>query len=262
MVTTAQSLRARISGGDMSLGAFANLGSAMTAELLGRAGYDWIILDLEHGLLTEQTLLHSMQAVEASGAAAVIRVEEGTRLRIGRALDLGARALMVPRVESAEEAARVVSYSRYPPTGIRGVALPTRGAGYGELTHTDAAAAHEGICLMLQIESAEAVEAAPQIAALDGVDVLFVGPTDLTHSLGVPGDVSHARYRAAVDRVARAAADHGKQAGVLLWSLDQLAQYVDAGYRVIAAGSDGGFVAASARVLVADFRSRVGGSGR
>src|SRR5688500_9476636 len=228
----------------------------MAGELLGRAGYDWLILDLEHGLLTESTLLHALHAVDATPAAAVVRVEEGTRLRIGRALDLGAGALMVPRVESAEETRRIVEYVRYPPLGIRGVALPTRGAGYGALGHAGVATAHEEICLMIQIESAQAVEAAPDIAAIDGVDVLFVGPTDLSHSLGVPGRISDQTYRDALERVGRAATDNGKAAGVLLWSLDDLPPYADAGYRVICAGSDGGFVAAAARALVADFRSR------
>lgn len=253
------SLRARIRAGETVLGAFLNLGSPVTAELLGDAGYDWLILDLEHGALTEATLLASLHAVGATAAEAVVRVEEGTRLRIGRALDLGAPALMVPRVESVEEAARIVSYVRYPPHGIRGVALPTRGAGYGTLGHAGVADAHAETCLMLQVESGAALEAAAHIAAIDGVDVLFVGPTDLTHSLGIPGAIDHAAYRAAVERVGRAASDSGKAAGVLLWSLDELPGYVDAGYRVIAAGSDGGFVASAARALVADFRARLSG---
>jgi 2-keto-3-deoxy-L-rhamnonate aldolase RhmA len=251
--------RARIRDGESMLGGFANLGSALTAELLGRAGYDWVILDLEHGLLSETTLLSSLHAVEANGATPVVRVEEGTRLRIGRVLDLGARALMVPRVDSAEDAARVVGYTRYPPTGARGVALPTRFGGYGTLSHADVGQAHEDICLMIQVESEQAVDAAPETAAIDGVDVLFVGPTDLSHSLGIPGDIGHPRYRNAIERIGRAAADHGKQAGVLVWSLDDMPAYVDAGYRVIAAGSDGGFVATSARALVKDFRTRFSG---
>lgn len=255
-MTEGTSLRSRIRAGDILVGAFANLGSPMTAELLGDAGYDWVILDLEHGLLTEATLLQSLHAVEATGSAPVVRVEEGTRLRIGRALDLGARAVMVPRVDSAEDAARIVSYVRYPPTGTRGVALPTRFGGFGRMSHADVARAHDEICLMIQVESLQALEAAPETAAIDGVDVLFVGPTDLSHALGIPGDIAHPRYRDAVERIGRAAADHGKQAGVLAWSLDDAQPYLDAGYRVIAVGSDGGFVAGAARSLVADFRAR------
>lgn len=253
------SLRARIRAGETTLGAFCNLGSALTAELLGRAGYDWLILDLEHGALTEAELIASLQAVDATPATAVVRVEEGTRLRIGRALDAGARALMVPRVESAADAERIVSWVRYPPTGVRGVALPTRGAGYGELGHAGVAGFHEEICLMLQVESEQALADAARIAAVDGVDVLFVGPSDLSHSLGVGGDIEHARYAEALARVGQAAAEAGKAAGVLLWSLDDLDRHVALGYRVIAAGSDGGFVTNAARALVTEFRARVAG---
>jgi 4-hydroxy-2-oxoheptanedioate aldolase len=162
----------------------------------------------------------------------------------------------VPRVESAAEAARIVSFTRYPPAGGRGVALPTRGAGYGELTHAGVATAHEQVTLMIQIEGRSALAEAEAIAALDGVDVLFVGPTDLSHALGVPGDLAAPAYTDAVARVGRAAANHGKRAGVLLWSLDQLAAYQAAGYTVIAVGSDGAALAAAARRVSAEFSQR------
>ncbi|CAN5779550.1 2-dehydro-3-deoxyglucarate aldolase [soil metagenome] len=258
--TSAQpSLRRRILDGELVVGSFLNLGSPMAAELCGRAGFDWLVLDMEHGVLTEAGLLHMLQAVESTPAAAVVRVEEGTRLRIGRALDFGAPALMIPRVESVEQAAEIVNYVRYPPLGTRGVALPTRGAGYGASTHGDVARAHEETALFIQIESAQAAEAAADIAALDGVDVLFVGPTDLTHALGVPGDITAPAYAEAVTGVARAAAQHGKAAGVLLWALDDLGPDQDAGYSFFAVGSDGGYVASAARGLAAAFRERVSG---
>jgi 2-keto-3-deoxy-L-rhamnonate aldolase RhmA len=255
----ADTLRRRIARGETTLGTFINLGSPIAAELAGNAGFDWLVIDLEHGAVTEAGLLHMLQAVAATPAEAVVRVEEGTRLRIGRAMDFGARALMVPRVDSADHARQIVRYVRYPPSGTRGIALPTRFAGYGRLTHADVATAHEEVTLMIQVESAAAVEAAPEVAAIDGVDVLFVGPTDLSHDLGVPGDIKSARYREAVARVGRAASDAGKQAGVLLWSLDDLPLYADSGYRVICFGSDGGWVAQSARRSVSEFRERVGG---
>lgn len=248
--------RRRVQRGETLLGMFINLGSPMAAELCGRAGYDWLLLDMEHGALTEAGLLNMLQAVDSTPATPVVRVEEGTRLRIGRALDFGAPALMIPRVESAAEASRIVSYVRYPPTGVRGVALPTRGAGYGELTHADVATAHEGICLFIQIEGRGALAEVGAIAAIDGVDVLFVGPSDLSHSLGVPGNLVDRTFLDAVDRVSRAAATHRKAAGVLLSSVDQLPRYVDAGYRVIAIGSDGAHVAGAARTTARAFRER------
>ncbi|HWH24562.1 MAG TPA: aldolase/citrate lyase family protein [Candidatus Limnocylindria bacterium] len=255
------SLRRRVQAGETTLGCFLNLGSPMAAELCGHAGYDWLIVDLEHGATTEATLLAMLHAVAATPAEAVVRVEEATRLRIGRALDFGARALMVPRIDTVEQVERAASYVRYQPAGARGVALPTRGAGYGTLGHAGVATAHDDICLFVQIESGAALEAAPEIAAVEGVDVLFIGPADLSHALGTPGDITSAAYREAVSFVGAAAASAGKAAGVLLWSLEELPMYIEAGYRAFALGSDGGFVAAAARGLVADFRGRLAQAG-
>lgn len=253
------SFRARVLAREPVLGTFLNIGSPMAAELYGQARLDFLIVDMEHGAVTDASLLPMLHAVGSSGAQAVVRVEEGTRLRVGRALDFGARGLMVPRVDTVEQARQVVSFVRYPPTGTRGVALPSRFAGYGRLTHADVATAHEQVALFVQVESRRALDAVEEVAALDGVDVLFVGPTDLTHDLGVPGDIRSAEYADAVARVGRAAADNGKAAGVLLWSWDDLPLYRDAGYSVLAVGSDGSTIAASARQLVSEFEQRLGG---
>jgi 2-keto-3-deoxy-L-rhamnonate aldolase RhmA len=139
---------------------------------------------------------------------------------------------------------------------VRGIALPTRGAGYGTMTHADVAIAHEKITLMIQIEGPPAVDQAAEIAAIDGVDVLFVGPTDLSHALGTPGEITSPEYRNAIERVGKAADAHGKAAGVLLWNLDQLDQYADLGYTVMCIGSDGGYIAAGARGAAQGFRHR------
>jgi 2-keto-3-deoxy-L-rhamnonate aldolase RhmA len=256
-VLAADSLRARIHAREPLLGSFLNLGSPLAGELYGDAGFDFLVADMEHGALTEAGLLHMLHAIASTAATAVVRVEEGTRLRIGRALDFGAGALMVPRVDTLEHAREIVRFVRYPPGGTRGIALPTRFAGYGRLTHAAVAAAHEDVALFIQVESQAALDSVEQVAALDGVDVLFVGPTDLSHALGVPGDISSAIYRAAVERVGRAAADNGKAAGVLLWTLDDLPPYREAGFTVLAVGSDGSTIASTARGLAAEFRERL-----
>lgn len=253
----AGSLRARVLAREPLLGTFLNMGSPVAAELYGDAGLDFAIVDMEHGATTEASLMPMLHALGGSACAPVVRVEEGTRLRVGRALDFGARALMVPRVDTLEHAREIVRFVRYPPTGTRGIALPTRFARYGRLTHADVATAHEDVTLMIQVESRSALDAVDDVAALDGVDVLFVGPTDLSHALGVPGAIGSPEYRAAVERVGRACAEHGKAAGVLLWSWDDLALYRDAGYTVLTVGSDGSTIAAASRKLVADFRERL-----
>jgi 2-keto-3-deoxy-L-rhamnonate aldolase RhmA len=258
-VSDRSSLRARILAREPLLGTFLNMGSSVAAELYGEAGLDFAIVDMEHGATTDASLLPMLHALGGTGAEAVVRVEEGTRLRVGRALDFGARALMVPRVDDLEHAREIVRFVRYPPSGTRGIALPTRFARYGRLTHADVASAHDDVALFIQVESQSALDACEQVAALDGVDVLFVGPTALSHALGVPGDIRADDYRRAIERVGRACADAGKAAGVLLWSWDDLALYSDAGYTVLAVGSDGSTIASAARRLVSDFAERLGG---
>ena len=151
-----------------------------------------------------------LMAVESTGAAAMVRTQSGERLRIGRALDQGATGIMIPRMQSAAEVAEAVTFLRYPPTGVRGVALRTRGAGLGTVAHADVGQINDRIVGIVQIESVGALDEADAIAATDGVDVLFVGPADLSHSLGVPGQFGHKTYLAALDTVVAACRAHGK----------------------------------------------------
>lgn len=252
-------LRQRIRDGETVLGTFLNLGSAVAAEICAAGGFDWLLVDLEHGAGTEADLLPQLQAIAGRGAAAIVRPERSDRLRISRALDLGADGVMLPRVDSAREASAAVRHLRYPPGGIRGVALMTRGAQYGAIAHAEVAGVNDELLCMVQIESPEAVAAAPAIAAVDGVDVLFVGPTDLTHTMGIPGRIEDPRYEEAITEVAGAAEEAGKAAGVLLWRLEDMERYVRLGYRFFAVSSDGAILAAGARALVRSFRERGAG---
>ena len=182
-------LHARLAAGETLYGAFAGLGSPVATEIMARSGFDWLIIDLEHGAGTESDLLASLHAMGATPAAALVRPQSGERLRIGRALDLGAHGIMVPRVDLPEQAREAISFMRYPPDGARGLALSTRGAGLGEQGHTQNPGGQRRVLGIIQIESRSAVDHAAEIAAIDGVDVLFVGPTDLSHSLGHPGQL-------------------------------------------------------------------------
>ena len=166
---------------------------------------------------------------------------------------------MVPRVDSAAFAQELIGYFRYPPTGTRGAALMTRGARFGAAGHDDLPAIHDRLVGIMQIESPRAVMAAPEIAAVDGVDVLFVGPTDLSHAMGIPGRVDEPAYHEAVAAVGRAARDAGKAAGVLLWNPDQYRRYADLGFTFLALGSDGSFVAAGAAAALGAMRNLVRG---
>src|SRR5829696_1322038 len=156
-MTTDRTLRARIVAGETLFGLFLDLGSPIAAEACARAGYDWLLVDLEHGATTEGDLLALLHAVEVGGATPIVRPQSGERLRIGRALDLGARGIMVPRLESAAEASEAVTFLRYPPAGVRGVALRVRGADLGAIGHADVSLVNDRIVGIVQIESAGAL---------------------------------------------------------------------------------------------------------
>lgn len=246
--------RRRVLGGETLFGLFLDLSSPASAELCGRAGYDWLLVDLEHGAGTEADLPAMLMAIESTGTAAMVRAQSGERIRIGRALDQGATGVMIPRMQSAAEVAEAVTFLRYPPAGVRGVALRTRGAGLGSVAHADVGQINDRIVGIVQIESAGALREADAIAATDGVDVLFVGPADLSHSLGVPGQFGHKTYLAALDTVVEACAKHGKSPGILLYDTAIVPRYVELGFRFMGIGADGALVSGGALAALAAVR--------
>jgi 2-dehydro-3-deoxyglucarate aldolase/4-hydroxy-2-oxoheptanedioate aldolase len=194
-------------------------------------------------------------AIAAGGPSVpLVRPQSGERIRIGRALDLGAAGIMVPRLESAAEAREAVTYLRYPPDGIRGVATRVRGAGLGAVGHGDVRRVSDRIVGIIQIESVGGLRDADEIAAIDGVDVLFVGPADLSHSLGIPGQFGHADYTAALDRVVAAARAHGKAAGILVYDPAVVPPLLERGFTFVGIGADAALVADGAKRTLAAVR--------
>jgi 4-hydroxy-2-oxoheptanedioate aldolase len=241
-------LRRRVLAGEPTIGVFVGLGAPAAAELVGRAGYDWAIVDLEHGMGSVSDLHAQLLAVQATPTTAIVRVPSVERLRIDRALDLGADGVMLPQVRSAAEARDGVSWMRYPPAGVRGVAVVTRGAGYGAVDHPALAArVNESLLGVFQVESPAAVAAADDLASIDGVDVLFVGPADLSHTMGIPGRFDDPDFVAALDRVVAACRQHGKAAGILLRDGASVGAAHAQGFRFLGVGSDVSFVIAGAR---------------
>ena len=246
-----RTLRARIHAGETTFGVWCGLGSPGAAELLGLAGYDWVVIDLEHGLATETDLVAHLTAVETTGAAALVRPPSGERLRIGRALDLGAAGIVVPRLDTAAEVKEAVTFLRYPPEGQRGVALLTRGARNGAVGHGAVSSVNRDIVGIVQVESPGAVKDARKFAATDGVDVLFVGPADLSHSLGVPGQFQHETYLRALQTVVEACRAEDKAAGILLYDPATFEAHLDLGFRFVGLGSDTSFVVNGAAAALA-----------
>lgn len=244
-------LKSRIRRGDLLIGVFSDLASPLAAELCGRAGFDWIVLDLEHGAATEGDLLALLYAVGSTPMAPFVRAQSAERLRVGRPLDLGAAGIMLPQLRTLAEVREAVSYLRYPPVGQRGVALRTRGAELGALGHADLArVVNERVVGVVQIENGALVDGAGEIASLDEVDVLFVGPADLSHGLGIPGQFGDQRYIDALGAVATAARGHGKAAGILIYDTAALPPLLELGFTFIGLGSEGSFVSSGAKAML------------
>jgi len=247
-------LRRRILAGETLIGAWDSLGSPGSAELMARAGLDWVVVDLEHGNATEAELLAHLTAIEVGGAAPLVRPQSGERLRIGRALDMGAAGVVVPRLDTIDQVREAVTFFRYPPQGQRGVALLTRGARLGTVNHAGVGALNQDIVGIVQIESPSAVDAAEEIAATDGVDVLFVGPADLSHSLGVPGQFANERYQDALRRVVAVCRANGKAPGILLYDHASFRPHLDLGFTFVGVGADISFVNEGVKAALAAAR--------
>jgi len=249
-------IRERVRAGEPTIGVWVGYGSALVAEDCGNAGFDWAVIDTEHGMGTEADVLGQLFALRGTTAAALVRVERSERLRIGRMLDLGAEGLVVPRLETAAEVREAISWMRFPPAGVRGVALGVRGQGVG---HDEIGLLNEKPLGVFQIESGLAVRNAAEIAAIDGVDVLFVGPADLSHSLGVPGRYDDPVFDDALRAVGLAAAGAGKQAGILLRTPTDVPRHRSLGYGFIGMNSDYGHLRAATREAAAASRALLGG---
>jgi 4-hydroxy-2-oxoheptanedioate aldolase len=250
-----KNLKKRLRQGETLHGCWLNLGSPLTAEIVGLSGFDWVLIDLEHGVGTEKDVLCLLQAMEHTPAASVIRVESKHRQRIHRVLDLGAEGIMCPRINNPEEAREVVSGLHYPPEGKRGVAKMVRATGFGQNFGNYYRDAKENILGIVQIETAGAMEHLDEIAELDGVDVLFIGPADLTMELGIFGQFEHPVYRDAVKAIVNAAGKAGKAAGILFFDPGDYNTYHDLGIRMIACGADATFVSDGARKMAAKLKA-------
>src|SRR3954449_3492208 len=247
-------MKARLAAGETLFGSFLTLGSPLAAEAMGLAGFDWLLVDLEHGGGHEAQLLNQVLGAGSAGVHALARVESDARARAARTLDLGVEGVMCPQVNSVAAAEAWARALHYGPAGDRGVALFHRAARFG--TDPDALQrAAERTLGIAQIESPDAVEAVEGIAAVDGIDVLFVGPSDLSYSMGIFREFDHPEFRSAIERVVAAAAAAGKAAGIFLTSVDQVPAALTDGFRMIAIGSDGGFMMRAATEAVAALRT-------
>src|SRR3954451_11598699 len=248
-------MKARLAAGETLFGSFLTLGSPLAAEAMGLAGFDWLLVDLEHGGGHEAELLGQLLGVRSAGVHGLVRVESDARARAARTLDLGVEGVMCPQVNSVAAAEAWARALHYGPAGDRGVALFHRAARFG--TDPDALQrAAERTLGIAQIESPDAVEAVEGIAAVDGIDVVFVGPSDLSFSMGIYRRFDDPAFRSAIERVVAAAQGAGKTAGIFLASVDEAEKAIHDGFRMIGIGSDGGYMVQAARATLAKLSRR------
>jgi 4-hydroxy-2-oxoheptanedioate aldolase len=222
-------------------GTFLNLGSATAVEIAASLGFDWLLIDLEHGNGSLADLRPLLLACRGSTAAPIVRLRSVDPDSVKFVMDSGAAGIMFPFVNSVAEAERAVQCMKYPPVGKRGVAAIIRATNYGTDWQSYFAEANAESLVVVQIETPEGVEAAEEIAAIEGVDVLFVGPLDLSVNLGCPGDFTPPHFIEALQKVLDACSRHGKAAGILSRP-NLVQQHKQMGFRFLALGSDAGSV--------------------
>jgi 4-hydroxy-2-oxoheptanedioate aldolase len=239
--------------GRQQIGLWNSLPGTVVAELLATCGFDWVVIDTEHSVTDIPDTLAMMQAMAPYRTQVVVRPASNDVVLIKRILDLGAQTLLIPYVQNADEARAAVAAMRYAPRGIRGVAGLTRASVFGQVAGYHSRAEEE-LCLIVQVETAEALSRIPEIAAVDGVDALFIGPADLAASMGHVGDMRHPDVVAAIEAGVRAIVAAGKPAGILTLDPDFARTCIGWGTTFTAVGMDIALLAQGARALSARFR--------
>jgi 4-hydroxy-2-oxoheptanedioate aldolase len=224
-------------------------------ELLAGSGFDFLVLDTEHAPNELPTILAQLRAMAGGTASAVVRVAWNDPVLFKRVLDVGAQSLLVPFVQNADEARRAVAATRYPPHGIRGVAVATRASRYGRVRDYPGRAQEE-LCVLVQLETRVALGNLEAIAAVDGVDGLFIGPSDLAADMGHLGDSAHPEVRAAIDDAVRRISATGKVAGILAPAEEDARHWLALGCLFVAVGSDVSLLARHSEALAAKFKPR------
>ena len=236
------------------IGTWVMSASPIVAEAVGSAGFDWCVLDMEHTPIDLMGLVHLLQAVGNTPMVPVVRVPWNDAVTVKRVLDAGAQTLLFPFVQSADEAARAVLSTRYPPEGARGMAAMSRASRFGT-TPDFFRQANREVGVIVQLETPQSIAKLEEIAAVPGVDALFVGPGDLSGSMGHAGNATHAAVMAAMADAARRAAAAGQPVGTVGGTPEIVARYREIGYDYVAIGSDLGLLMRASQAAVQALRA-------
>ena len=247
------SFKHKLLAGQRLIGCWSSLANAITTEVLGVAGFDWILLDGEHSPNDVATFIPQLMALKDSPSAPVVRPTSNDVVELKRLLDAGFYNFLIPFVESEAEALQAVRATRYPPQGVRGVSVSQRSNRYGTVPGYFQSI-NDHICVMLQIESRLGVTNAKSIAGVDGVDCIFVGPSDLAADFGHLGNANHPEVQAAIEAVFAAARACGKSAGILAPVEADARRYMDMGATFVGVGSDLGVFRSASQALHDKYR--------
>ncbi|HET9045222.1 MAG TPA: HpcH/HpaI aldolase/citrate lyase family protein [Burkholderiales bacterium] len=242
-----------IAAGKPQIGLWLSLSSSYSAEVCAGSGFDWLLLDTEHSPNEIDMVLGQLQAIAPYPSHPVVRVAWNDAVIVKRTLDVGAQTLLFPFVQSAAEAAAAVAATRYPPRGIRGVAGTTRATRFGRVKDY-AKRAHEETCVLVQVETQEAVDAIEAIAKVDGVDGIFIGPADYHASLGYPGETANPAVLPKIEEAVRRIRAAGKAPGILTPDEKLAKRYLELGALFVAVGADIGLLARGSEALAGKFR--------
>ena len=247
--------KSRLRAGEVQLGLWMSIPSPVTAEALSLIGFDWLMFDSEHAPVEVGGLQPLFQATAAGDSAVAARPAWNDKVLIKKLLDVGAQTLLVPFVQSADEAAEAVRSTRYPPDGIRGVAGSTRASRFG-LAPGYLQQANDQICTLVQIETTEALERLEEIAAVDGVDGVFIGPSDLSASMGHIGNPGADDVRSVLKATAARITAAGSVPGILATHPTLAAEYLDWGYKFVAISADLGILLRGAKEALEAVRQK------
>lgn len=249
MMTTENHFKRRLLAREQQMGLFATLNSASLIELLAGWGFDWVMIDTEHSPTEMADVISQLRVLDNSGVGAIVRPAWSDMVLIKRLLDAGARNLLIPSVDTAEEAAAAVSYTRYAPEGVRGVSGSSRAADYGQNTAYLKTAAAD-ICILVQIETTTGLKNLEKIAAVPGVDGIFIGPADLAASLGHLGETQHPEVQAAIEDAFRRLRAINKPAGYLTLNQREAKSRLTQGIDVVGVATDTSIVNSGAAQIV------------
>lgn len=232
--------RKRLRNNDLLLGTMLTIPAPEIAEMVAKCGFDWLFMDGEHSPLSTLDWQRMLQAV-AGRSAGIIRVAANTEKEIKKMLDIGADGIIAPQVNTADQARRIVDWCKYPPRGVRGVGL-ARAQGYGLDFTRYLESANESVAVIIQAEHIEAVDNIEEIAKVEGIDAVFIGPYDLSASMNRMGEIDHPEVVRAIDRVTRACRQNDMALGYFGVTAETVKPYIEQGYTLICAGVDAGFI--------------------